>query len=74
MFVIDIRIIEIFSFHPWVYTKPAEEGLFSLIVDFMNYENSLPCLNVAKITWNMLIIQKTTKDIQNSGQLDKTQC
>ena len=50
MFVINIRITEIFSFHPWVYTKPAEEGLFSLIVDFMNYENSLPCLNVAKIT------------------------
>ena len=50
MFVLDIWIIEIFGFYLWVYTKPAEKGLFSLIVDFMNFQNSLPCLNIAKIS------------------------
>ena len=50
MFKIEIKIIEIFGFHLWVSIKPAEIGLFSLIVDFMNIENSLPCLNIAKIT------------------------
>ena len=50
MFVIDIRIIEIFGFHLSFYTKTAEEGIFSLIVYFMNFENSLPCLDIAKIT------------------------
>ena len=50
MFEIDIMMIEIFGSHLWVYTKPAEIGLFSLIVDFMNIENSIPCINIAKIT------------------------